>query len=525
MSRDALTPVASDRRLEWSGVIDALRSVSVSSPLYIVGGAVRDAWLRRPTHDLDLVTAEDGQTVAKRIANKLKGKYFSLDAERGIGRALIPYEGVTYKIDVSQFRGDTLLSDLQGRDFTINGLAVPLDGDLQQIIDPLNGLADLKSKRLRQCSPTTFTDDPIRALRGIRLANTLKFLIEPETRLSLKAAIPHINETSPERIRDEFFKILESPAPHGALRTLEIIGGLRLIVPEIEPMRGVTQSAPHQHDVWEHTLKVIEALDTILTIVSPSRTDETAADGFFGMVVYRLDRYRPFLQKYLETPLPDGRSYRGVLILAALLHDCGKPATRSEKGGKIHFYGHELIGEKIARTVCKRLRLSTDEITQIAHIVRHHMLPITYDIGLKDKNLQSELRPVFRGVDEFVLSRRIIFGYWDQTRRAGFGVCLLTQADFIGVYGVTLTISRWLAYLEVVANLLEARCFHHETMVDPPPLITGHDLQNELGLTPSPLFKRILDHLREHQAIGQITTQPEALKRAKELAKQWEKAH
>jgi putative nucleotidyltransferase with HDIG domain len=494
-----INPTPLDRPAAWPALLTALQPLLAAqpSPVYLVGGAVRDALLNRPGHDLDFVTGMDGQQVARAVANAFDGDYYALDPERGIGRAILIYDGQRYEVDVSRFRGADLADDLIGRDFTINAIAMPMhaaNADLMQVIDPLNGRADLKLKRIRRCSPTSISDDPIRALRAVRLANALKMQIEPETRADIKANAARLHDTSIERIRDEFMKILDSATPHAALRALDALGYLRLIVPEVEALKGVTQRPPHIYDVWEHTLKVVEAMDVILRVISPERTDETAADGIYGMVVYRLDRYRPHLQAHLATEWPNGRTQRALLIFGALYHDIAKPQTRTiGEDGIAHFYEHEKIGAPIAYERAMELRLSSDEAERVRDMVRYHMRPA--NLGISEVNK---------------ISARSLYRYWNAAGIAGVDVALLTQADYLGVHGHTTQLQPWLAHLEIVAQLLEAYYFQREKAVRPPPLVDGNDLMQALAIPPGPMIGHLLRRISEAQATGEITTREDA---------------
>src|SRR5690554_2597074 len=191
----SLEPQAPRRPLLWHPSVEALReAIPPSHEVYIVGGTPRDALLHRPIRDIDLVTPADGRALARIIANAFSGAYYPLDAERGVGRAIITWEGAPLTVDVAQFRGPDLEADLRDRDFTINALAVPLHGDLDRVIDPLGGLADLEQRRLRRCSPESILGDPARALRAVRASITFGLMIEPETKADLKAVAPRLGE-------------------------------------------------------------------------------------------------------------------------------------------------------------------------------------------------------------------------------------------------------------------------------------------------------------------------------------------
>ena len=491
-----LTPQPSQRVLGWPSILEALQPIVAANatPVYLVGGAVRDAFLQRPVHDLDFATAEDGRRLAQVIANRLDGAYYPLDAERGVGRAIVEYAGERVTIDISRFRGDSLADDLAARDFTMNAMAVPMEGDLQHIVDPLNALSDLNFKRLRRCGPQSISSDPVRALRAVRQGIALKLYIEPDTRNDIRLYGPQIVHSSMERVRDELMTILAGPRPHVALRTLDTLGLLSLIVPEIDAMRGVEQSLPHRHDVWEHTLNVVERLDGIMTTISPSRTDESAADSAYGMIVYVLDIYRRPLQAHLSIPLPNERSARALLMLAALLHDCGKPATRTvdEEDGRIHFYQHEIVGADLAWERAVALRLSNEEATRLSDIVRHHMRPM---------HLHNAPE----------VSRRAIYRFWNAAGSTGIDVCLLSEADYLGMVGVGLVLQDWIAHLQIIGALLDGYFNHKEAFVSPPSLVTGRDLIKELDLQPGPEIGRLLALIGEAQAAGEILTAQDAL--------------
>lgn len=478
--------------LDWPSVVAALQPSLAGTEIYLVGGAVRDMLLRRPLHDLDLVTPVDGRKVARRIADAFGGVFFPLDPERGVGRALIDHDGIRYTVDVAQYRGETLTDDLTARDFTLNAIAVPLSGDLQGLIDPLGGLADIRDKKIRRCGPESIRSDPIRALRGLRQSVAFRFVIEPATRNDMRQYGPGLTETSPERVRDEFMTLLGGARPHAALRALDALGLLGLIVPEISRMKGVTQTAPHIYDVWEHTLNVVERLDAVLTTISPYRTDDSAADAALGMIVYVLDRYRGGLQAYLSHPLPNGRTMRSLLMLAALLHDCGKPATKSVgDDGRAHFYRHEFVGAEMAETRAEALRLSNEELGRLVGTVRGHMRPM-----------------MLRGE---TISRKAVYRYWKALGETGLAVCILTLADYLGMVGSHLQVQAWIEHVQVVGALLDGYFNQHSEVVSPPPLIDGIALMRELALPPGPDVGRLLALIAEGQAAGEIHSVEDAL--------------
>ena len=132
------------------------------------------------------------------------------------------------------------------------------------MIDPLGGARDLQSKQLRLCSPAALENDPLRILRGARLATEFGLTIIPPTRHGLHQALPGLTNISPERLRDELFRILDGRKPAVTLRILDMFGAMAYVLPELEALKGVTQSPPHHEDVWQHTISTVQRLASLI---------------------------------------------------------------------------------------------------------------------------------------------------------------------------------------------------------------------------------------------------------------------
>jgi len=489
----ALEPVVPARPLVWPPLVERLRALLQDQPdIYLVGGVVRDALLQRPSHDLDLVTNGDGCAVARVIADELGGAYYPLDIERGVGRALIPWEQATVTVDVARIRGPDLLADLSLRDFTINAMAAPLAGSGQSVYDPLGGLADLQAKRLRLCAPGAIADDPVRSLRAVRFSLVFGLFIEPETRAALRDNVHRLKECSVERIRDEFFAILQAPRPQAGLAVLQQLGLLQQIIPEVGQLVGVAQPSPHQYDVWRHTLLTVERMYEIASMLEGQRPSDDAANVQLGLIAFALSGMRERLDEHLKQVWANHHTHRGLLVLAALLHDIGKPAARQAAGERPNFHGHERVGATIVRDRARALRLSNEETARLETIVRHHMRP----------HWLFASQP---------LTRRAVYRFWRDTGEAGIDICLLALADYLATYGIMLDSQQWTYYLELVRDLLQSYLHRRETDVAPPPLLTGHDLIQELQLRPGPLVGELVERLTEAQVMGEITSREEAL--------------
>jgi putative nucleotidyltransferase with HDIG domain len=494
--KPTVTYVPTANPLRFSPLLERVRTaLPEGQPLYLVGGAVRDALLSKPSHDLDFASPGDALSLARRLANRLGGAYYPLDVARGTARVIAAAEdGQRYNLDFAALRGPTLQADLEDRDFTINAMAVEVRSP-QALLDPLGGAADLDAKTLRACSPTSFEDDPVRILRAIRMAATLDLSITPETRAQMEAAVPVLPAVSPERLCLALFRILEGPRPAASIRALDMLGALAYVLPELETLKGVEQTSPHVHDAWEHTLSTVRSLEKLLAVLDPDFDPEVDANVFTAQVSLRLGRYRQQLGDYLERELVIDRSVRSLSFLATLYHDIGKPGSsqHEEESGRIRFLEHEHQGADVIVRRARQLRLSNAEVDWLETVVEEHM------------------RPTWLAREEKGPSKRAVYRFFRDVGEAGVGVVLLSLADLLGTYENTLSRERWERQIEVARALLDAWWEQHNQRVDPPALISGHDLIETFDLRPSPLIGELLEAVREAQAVGQVRTRQEAL--------------
>ena len=500
----------------FSPMLDSVRAaLPDDKTIYLVGGAVRDLLLGRATHDLDFALSGDAIKTARRVANSLsragtgtitKADFYPLDAERDTGRVIVTAEdGRRTVMDFASLRGPDLESDLRGRDFTLNAMAV--DVRTLALYDPLGGALDLREKRLRQCSPSAFSDDPVRILRGVRLAAAFGFHILPEARQAMKQAAKLLPNVSAERQRDELFRILEGPQPATSLRALDMLDALAPVLPELPPLKGVAQPSPHVSDVWTHTLSTLTYLEMILAALAPDYNPDTASDLFNGLMVMRLGRYRQQLAELFASALNVNRSPRGLLFLAALYHDVAKPLSKTaDEDGRLRFWGHDEEGAEMAAARGRALQLSSDEVERLKIIVRHHMRVLNH----LNRLVEEKKSP----------SRRAIYRFFRDTGAAGVDVCLLALADLRATYEHSLPQEMWAAGLDVVRLFMENWWEKRAESITPPPLLNGNDLMQELSLEPGPLIGQLLEAIREAQALGEVSTREDALRIAREKSEQ-----
>jgi len=501
--------------LTFPPLLDSVRAaIPDGLTVYLVGGAVRDALLGRPTHDLDFALERDAIKTARHVANTLKADFYPLDPERDTGRVIVTNnDGMRTLMDFAAFRGadpstgsgQSLESDLGGRDFTLNAIALDLSDNT--IHDPLGGAMDLKEKRLRACSPTAFADDPVRILRGVRMAADFGFHILPETRKAMKEAVGLLPNASAERLRDELFRILAGPQPGVCLRALDLLGALDKVLPELSALKGVEQVVPHIHDVWEHTLATLGHLEVVLAALTPEYNPDKADDLFNGLLVMAIGRYRQQIGESLAVPLTADHSLRSLLFLAALYHDVAKPQTRkADEEGQLRFWDHDQQGAERIVERARLLALSNDEAQRLETIVRNHMR-----ILFHTNRLAREGKPP---------SRHAIYRFFRDTGPAGVELCLLALADLRATYEQTLPQENWAACLEVVRTMLEAWFEKRADQVSPPPLVDGDDLMRELNLPPGKQIGELLNAIREAQAVGEVSTREQALELARQKLKE-----
>jgi tRNA nucleotidyltransferase/poly(A) polymerase len=478
-------------------------------PVYLVGGAIRDALLNRPSFDIDFVTPGNAMKIARQIANELGAAYFPLDTHRNVARVILKPdksrkapEGHLTRIDFSTFQGADLISDLQGRDFTMNAIAVEVH-QLQTLMDPLGGAVDLVSKHLKACSDQSILDDPVRILRAVRFSVELELSIEPETLQLLKQSTSLLLEVSAERLRDELFRILTQSHPSSALRILDKLEALYYIFPEVCALKNIEQSPPHVMDVWDHTLDTLVRLENLLDVLAAEYNPEKAGNLTMGLVAMRLGRYRQHVGEHLSNALNPDRPHRGLLFLAGLYHDTGKLKTKSvDETGKISFLDHEQTGGRLVERRGKALKLSNVEIERLVTIVNHHMRP----------SLLSHTKEL--------PSRKAIYRFFRDTGVAGVDICLLSMADILATYGPTLSQERWTRHLDVTRSLLNAWWEDQTESIFPTPIINGDTLMGELDISPGPVVGYLLDAIREAQVAGDIHTQQEAIDLARMLSEE-----
>ncbi len=423
----------------------------------IVGGAVRDLLLQKPTTDWDFTTNATPEQIQPLFAESFYENQFGtvMVAQKHLSEQFgfsYPQDEDDLIFDITTYRSDgeyrnhrkpesvewgtTIEEDLKRRDFTINAMALRLqdipdtfESQTQPIevtfIDPYDGQKDVTEKLIRTVGNPNerFAEDALRMLRAVRFAVTLGFVIEKETGDAILKHSESLSHISLERISAEFLKMISSERPSSAIFLLDQFGLLPYILPELIQAKGARQSGHHIYDVYEHSLRALDAC--------------TSKDP--------------------------------VVRLATLLHDIAKPVTSVEtQAGTVTFYNHEVVGARIAKQIAARLRLSKKDCDRVFTLVRWHMF--TYENFVTDAYIRRFIRRV--GVEnlEDIFALRI--------------------GDRVGS-GSTATSWR----LEELKERVWAEL--HQPMKVTDMAVDGNDVMSELGVTPGPQIGNILNELFE----------------------------
>jgi poly(A) polymerase len=469
----------------------ALQHVTSECKIWLVGGAPRNALLGLDFVDYDFVVQEGARNIARKVANLLKGHYYDLDRERDTGRVLLmDKEQRMLILDFARIRGVDIEEDLKARDFTINALAIEIQ-KFGNIIDPTGGLQDLKDKVLRVCSADAIEDDPVRALRAVRISIQYGFSFDPNTLSALQKSVNLIDTVSEERLRDEIFRIFDLPFPGKALRLLDHLGIISRIFPELDGLRGLPQPKPHEFPAWEHTLSVTDHLGNILVALGRQHDVETASEMVIGEITYRLGRFRDEINDYLDVELSYGRKIRQLIYFGALFHDAGKPACYEMFDDRIRFLGHEKVSSELVISKATQLKLSNREIQWLEGLVRNHMRP---------GQLEGETK----------ITRRAIYRFIRSTKDTCVGVVLLSLADLLGKSTPPIDQELLKKRVDIARTLLEATFESPHNSFSPNPLLRGDEITHELGIEPGPEIGQLLEALTEAQVAQEVRTKSEA---------------
>jgi len=435
--------------------------------VYIVGGSIRDLMCDRTPFDYDLVVQCDPGSFAKRLASKTSGRFVELGKHEQTMRRVITKDLI---FDIMPLNGATIEEDLLQRDFTINAMAVAVS--CGSLIDRLGGRQDLASKKIRMVSVDVFRKDPVRLIRAYRLAAAFDFSIDTDTHRILARDAHLISRSAGERVREEFFKILQCTRSHAYLAGMAKSGLLFNLFPELLALKNCRLPGADPQNLLEQTIKSYQGLEKLLAAGDQLRK------GSGERIFQDIDAARATLLK-----------------LAILFHDIGLPATQKLTAEEINnFHSHALKSAAMAQKICQRLRFSRRQADSIGLIIANHLQPLF----------------LFRTQQKKIPVQKAFTRFFMKCRNLTPDVLLHALAEFMGKRDTQDP------ELEEFTDFIRMLIQNYYSVLQPraslPRPLTGNDLIKEFGLKPSAEFKRILKRIEEEHLTKKVLTRHQALK-------------
>ena len=434
--------------------------------LWLVGGCVRDLLLARPPCDIDLASPHP-EPAARYFADLVGGHVVPLDMINGLWRVACRGNGF---VDFCRLRADDITHDLCLRDFTINSLAIvlPKAEEIATLLDPLHGVDDLRDGVLRMCYAQAMQDDPARILRAYRFMAELQMTPDKPTVVTIQREAASLALVAPERLLCEWWKLCAGRDAALAIERMDQDGTMVTLFPELRATNSTAQQQLHHRDVWQHmllTMRKMAELQQHPQLACPSLPSECAA------------------------LLTDTHRCARLLFLA-LIHDMGK----DEGAENLHTSQHDHIGAAMAEQLCRRMRMSREDMRVISEVIRLHPRPLS----LLEAQQQHEL------------AETTLIQFLDDCGTETPEVMLLAIADNCAGHELATEENigeRLCSLYDIIWKLYHERycpAIEH-------PLLTGQDLLQELHMKPGRHIRTILRQARDLQISGALTNHAAAL--------------
>jgi hypothetical protein len=465
--------------------VPAIRHLLHARSTWLAGGAVRDLLLGRVPHDWDFVLDGSGTHLARTVANALGGYYYALDETRGTGRALVkdPDTHREVTLDFAALRAPTLEEDLRARDFTVNAMALTLDGKL---IDPTGGRGDLAGRQVRLTGPSALRDDPIRLIRAVRLATQLEFGFGAGLAGALRDNAEALTSVAPERLRTELVALLALPTASQAIQQTISLHLADWFLPEL------TTRSPAE---IARTISALAALDRVVATSALLDAPDGACESPWVAAWLSEPEERGALAIYLALGVSADSSRAQLLKWAALL--CPPSGTPIDRDTLVRSVEHRMMALRFSRR-------ETAFVWQIA-------------IG---QEAFSILLAAFGDAQRARLmcsaQRRSIYRYFQTVGDAGIAAAILYLARIATISHAEFGEQKEAA-IRAAGALATAYLCRRSEVIEPDSLLSGLDVE-DLGIPTGPGIGDALAHLREAQAAGLVTDVIEARRFIQDLA-------
>lgn len=469
--------------MEMEKIINSIAGCSQGYDVYGVGGFVRDLLLKRVPKDIDIAVDKDAEKFSAEVAKSLKARLVVLDEAGKIYRIALKNGFAVSNIDISLFGGKTIEEDLGGRDFTVNAAAFNIrdfkNYGKKTVFYDKRCPRHLKDKVLSAVSEDSFKKDPLRMLRAFRFAAENGFKISPGTLKLIKADAGLIKRSAPERIKNEFFRILSSPVSAAIVKVMDKTGLLEALFPEIWKMKKAPKKYYyHPGGLFQHSFETMEAAGNILD---------------------NLKKYFPDNFEALETHFSDKTVYsenvtRACLLkFAALFHDSAKPETAKKEGGKMRFFGHEKQGAEKIEEIMKELKMGKKEIAAAKFLVDNHMRPstLTKNNTVTDKAALKLFRDIGDNTPDLLL---------------------LSMSDWHSYKRLKIFAPKELKMQEKSLRTLISKYYDVKNAKPLPKIIDGNIIMKKFKLKPGPWLGDLLEFIAAKQQEGKILDKKAALK-------------
>lgn len=437
---------------------------SVGGDAYLVGGYVRDKLTssRIEPNDIDIIYSGDISKLINEL-NNLGYKFFSIKEDIGIYRCII--ENLT--IDVAAMKGKSIEEDLAKRDFTINAICIKLLEN--KIIDPFKGRNSIKSRIIQNVSDKSLEDDPVRILRGIRFYITYGMHFSFDTENNLIKIAPNLKSCVKERVFNEFMKIIESDKEGKAFEFLDNYNILRNMFPYIDELKTIGKCKYHMEDAFTHMNLTYGVFKDLLNKrIAINNLDLSVFEKKIGN--FKLKEYVAF---------------------ACFMHDIGKFKCYKKTDEKISFYGHDVEGAKIIKSVCEDMNFPKEASELIEKLVEGHMYPL----GLFNSDIK-ELKKSF-------------YKFFNKYEKFSLQLLVLSFCDNYATSMIFDPKNEKKRYKEFIENMLSE--YKRYTEIKKHRLVSGSEIISITGKQ-GPEIGSLIDNIDMVRYLGKINTREDVIK-------------